>query len=127
MHLILSHRSCRNTDLSRGQTLGLDPVDVFTAPNAPPDWLSKVRALYQMRNGVAHGGGTGSANYLEVVQHMFAANALLEYARVQRLKLGLNTYSMPAGITPAEQIRLCHDACISTSSNVITGVLVRQQ
>ena len=43
--------------------------------------------------------GRGSADYLEVVRHMFAANALLEYVRVQRLKLGLKTYTMPAATT----------------------------
>lgn len=107
------------------QTLGLDSIDAFTAPNAPPDWLVKVRALYQLRNGVAH-GGVASANYLEVVQHMFAANALLEYVRVQRLKLGLETYTMPMGTTPSEQIRLCHDAHLSASSNVLSSVLVPQ-
>jgi len=106
------------------QTLGLDPIDTFTVPNAPPDWLIKVRALYQLRNGVAHGGGTGSTDYLEVVRHMFAANALLEYVRVQRLRQGLKTYTMPAGITPAEQIRLCHNAHLSASSNVLSGMLV---
>ena len=108
------------------RTLNLDPIDVFTAPNAPPDWLIKVRALYQLRNGVAHGGGSGSTDYLEVVRHMFAANALLEYVRVQRLKLGLKTYTMPAATTPAEQIRLCHNAHLSASSNILNGMLVPQ-
>jgi hypothetical protein len=55
---------------------------------------------------------------------MFAANALLEYVRVQRLRQGLKTYAMPAGITPAEQIRLCHNAHLSASSNVLSGMLV---
>jgi len=108
------------------RTLNLDPIDVFTAPNAPPDWLTKVKDLYQLRNGVAHGSSRGSADYLEVVRHMFAANALLEYVRVQRLKLGLKTYTMPAATTPAEQIRLCHNAHLSASSNILNGMLVTQ-
>lgn len=106
------------------RTLNLDPIHGFTAPNAPPDWLTNVKDLYQMRNGVAHGGARGSADYLEVVRHMFAANALLEYVRVQRLQQGLKTYTMPAGTTPAEQIRLCHNAHLSASSNVLSGMLV---
>lgn len=105
------------------RTLGLDPIDAFTASNAASDWLVKIKALYQLRNGVAHGGTAANADNLAVIQHMFAANALLEYVRVQRLKLGLSTYAMPAGTTPAEQIRLCHNAHISASSGVLTGVL----
>jgi|ERR1017187_1330300 hypothetical protein len=109
------------------RALALDPIEAFIFPDAPPDWLAQVRILYQMRNGVAHGGAAGSVGYIEVVRHMFAANALLEYVRTQRLKLGLKTYSMPTGATPARQLRLCHEGCISTSSNVLTGFLLLQQ
>jgi hypothetical protein len=108
------------------RALALDSVDTFTFPDAPPDWLTKVRALYQMRNGVAHGGGIGSSSYHEVVQHMFAANTLLAYVRVQRLTLGLKTYTMPVDTSPAQQIRFCHDACISASSSVLSGMLMGQ-
>jgi hypothetical protein len=33
---------------------------------------------------------------------------------------------MPAATTPAEQIRLCHNAHLSASSNILNGMLVPQ-
>jgi hypothetical protein len=103
--------------------LGLEPVDRFLFPNMNQDWSRQVGELYKLRNGVAHGGNNPGANHNEVVGLMFAANTLLEYCRIQRLHQDLPTFTMPPGTSPAHQIRMCHDACISTSSSEVVADL----
>jgi len=103
--------------------LALQPIESFTFDGMPPKWHETVREVYKLRNGVAHGGQTGAADFQTVVKGMFAASALLQYCRMQRLCLGLSAFSMPANVSPYQQVRFCHNGHISTSSNALTATL----
>jgi hypothetical protein len=106
------------------EKLGLDPIGSFTFDGAPPKWHETALELYKLRNGVAHGGQVGiSSTFHEVVKAMFSAGALLQYCRSQREQLGLPVFSMPANISPWQQVMLCHDAHFSIASGLITAVL----
>lgn len=102
--------------------LALEDVGTFSFKGIPPNWYVTVGELYKLRNGVAH-GGRASSNYADVVKSMFAAGTLLEYCRLQRLQFGLCVFSMPPNSSPWQQIRFCHDASISTQSNVVAATL----
>jgi hypothetical protein len=98
--------------------LGLDSVETYKLETMSSDWHETVKALYKLRNGVAHGGQIeGAANFTEVAKGMFAAGALLQYCREQRLKLGLEVFSMAAGTSPWKQLRQCHDANMSVTGS----------
>jgi hypothetical protein len=104
--------------------LGLQEIETFTFEGIPPTWDVTVRELYKLRNGVAHGGYIGvGANFHEVIKSMFAASALLQYCRIQRLRLGLSVYSMPSDITPWQQVRLCHDGRMKIVSSPSASVI----
>jgi hypothetical protein len=104
--------------------LGLQPIEDFTFDGIPPKWHLTVRELYKLRNGVAHGGQISIRNdFNAIVEGMFAAGALLEYCRVQRLQLSLGVFSMPANVSPWKQVRFCHNANISVTSNAVSTLL----
>lgn len=103
--------------------LGLESIESFSFPGIMPDWHIVVRDLYKLRNSVAHAGSISGIDHNNAVQKMFAAGALLEYCRVQRLRLGLSAFTMPSGLRPVQQVRFCHDAHISTSSQKLTAEL----
>lgn len=103
-------------------TLALEDVKVFSFKGIPPNWHVTVRELYKLRNGVAHGGRSASSS-IDAVKSMFAAGTLLEYCRSQRLRLGLNVFSMPTNSSPWQQIRFCHDGHMSVTSNIVAGTL----
>jgi hypothetical protein len=102
--------------------LGLTDVTLFTFDGMPPEWHKTVKDLYKLRNRVAH-SGLGASDFTEVVKNMFAAGALLEYCRLERLRLGIPVFSMPHGRSPWKQLRFCHNATIKTESNVLTSTL----
>jgi hypothetical protein len=104
------------------ERLDLTRVEAFSLPTMDASWHETVRDLYQMRNGVAH-GGRAMATSGNVVRSMYAAGALLEYCRQERLRHGLGAFSMPTQQSPWAQIRFCHDACISVTSNVLISSL----
>ncbi len=99
------------------QSLGLEPATDFTCPGVPDDWVLKALELYRLRNGVAHAGLKSGKPFTYVGLLIFAANATLEYCRVQRSKNGLVSYTMPQGITSFEQTISCHDAFVDTASD----------
>jgi hypothetical protein len=103
--------------------LGLESIESFAGHGNAPNWHLAVRDLYRLRNGVAHAGMNRAVNWSDVVQKMYAAGALLEYCRAQRIQLGLSVFSMPPGIRPVDQIRYCHNAHISTTSQKLVAVL----
>ena len=104
--------------------LGLEPIESFTFPGIPPMWHETVRNLYKLRNGVAHAGKSPVKNgFHDVVTNMFAAGALLEYCREQRLRLRLETFLMPPSSTPWKHIRFCHDGNLKTTSSPSSAVI----
>ena len=105
------------------RVLGLESIETFGDHGNMPNWHLVVRDLYKLRNGVAHAGANPGIDWTDVVKKMFAAGALLEYCRVQRIRLGLDTFSMPAGSRPIDQVRYCHNAHISTSSQKLAAVV----
>jgi hypothetical protein len=99
------------------QRLGLEAATTFTFPGMPSGWVQKVQELYALRNGVAHAGirkAIGPSTHVGV--YIFAANALLEYCRAQRLGVGLRDYSLPVGVIAYEQTVACHSAYLSIDS-----------
>lgn len=103
--------------------LSLESIESFSGHGNTPDWHVIVRDLYQMRNGVAHAGANAGVDWADVVKKIFAAGALLEYCRAQRILSGLYTFSMPSGIKPVDQIRHCHNGHISMTSQKLVTIL----
>ena len=102
------------TKLPKG--LGLQPATDFACRGAPNEWVQKALELYRLRNGVAHAGMKPVKPSADVGSLIFAANAALEYCRVQRSNSGLGNYSMPKGTNSFEQTICCHDAFVDTAS-----------
>jgi hypothetical protein len=108
------------------QRLGLEAATDFALPGIPSTWVQKVQELYRLRNGVAHAGerkSKSSALPTHVGIFIFAANALLEYCRSQRSRVGLRNYSMPAGSAAFEQIIVCHDGFLAPESKSLVCIL----
>jgi hypothetical protein len=106
------------------QRLGLESPTDFTFPGMPSAWVQKVQELYRLRNGVAHAGklkSTKSSTY--VGAYIFAANALLEYCRAQRFRVGLRNYSLPPGSNAFEQTLVCHSGFMTADSQALECML----
>src|ERR1035437_1435893 len=99
------------------QSLGLERAADFRCEGMQDTWIEGVQGLYKLRNCVAHSGklksGTPSAR---AATYIFAASTMLEYCRLQRFRVGLENYSMPAGSSPLQQLILCHDAILDTTT-----------
>jgi len=98
------------------QSLGLQSAADFGCAGIPNAWVQKALELYRLRNEVAHAGLKSGRPFTNVGLLIFAANATLEYCRVQRSNSGLASYSMPQGISSFEQTISCHDAFVDTAS-----------
>jgi hypothetical protein len=106
------------------QKLGLQGVAQCRIHGTPPDWVSIVQKLYQLRNGVAHAGKLKpGATAHDVTSSLFAVNALLEYCRVQRARVGLSDYTMPNGTTSFGQTMMCHAGLITAESSPCEALL----
>lgn len=105
--------------------LGLDHVEKFTFDGAPQNWQETATKVYKLRNGVAHSGTNAGGDFMDIVKGMYAAATLLEYCRAQRLRLGLEAFSMPPSLSPWKQVRLCHNGNVRAYSNTLSAILQR--
>jgi hypothetical protein len=105
------------------RVLGLESIETFADHGNMPNWHVVARDLYKLRNGVAHAGANPGIGWADAVQKMFAAGSLLEYCRAQRIRSGLAGFSMPSGMRLIDQVRYCHNAHISTTSQKLVAVL----
>jgi hypothetical protein len=108
------------------QKLGMEEVTSFSMPGLFPEWVDVVRELYDLRGSVAHSGklrpGVAARH---IGEYLFSVNALLQYSRAQRTRLGLPVYSFPASRRPYDQIVGFRDGIFSVETSTSTASFVK--
>jgi hypothetical protein len=105
------------------QRLGLQNAKDFDPTGNFKQWFDLVKELYKFRGSVAHSGRLGPTTGQNVTNYLMATNALFDYCREQKTKVGVPVYSYPATRRPFEQIVLFAAGEISSMTNTAIGTL----